>query len=371
MAMSHITASNVPKIQVEGIQTVPPFTVTDPRQVRRVLAVKEPIRSAIFTGCFNIVLCYNKATEKDSGWVVAGWIKESLARALKEQPLLAGRLRRGEDGHGELEIVSNDSGVRLIEATISMSLKEFLVLEGRDKAETEAEFVFWKNIDEQNPQFSPLFYVQVTNFQCGGYSIGISCSILLADIVIMDKFLQTWAKFQNKMLSKNEGSNLPVFYLPHLKPLNLSLNGTFSSTPIDNFGQTMIFKISKENMILEEESSKKLALLCIEEAEQNFSAKMSLDELILLVKESTNVIKVENCKKNETVNCNLERQFISSCANLKEYAKMSELAFREGNEAISVSCWIGSVSDGFVMGIPSHGEATSEFNIIVTFPCEK
>ncbi|XP_050226692.1 pelargonidin 3-O-(6-caffeoylglucoside) 5-O-(6-O-malonylglucoside) 4'''-malonyltransferase-like [Mercurialis annua] len=364
------TVNNVPESKFEAVQTVMPVTVTDPRQIRQVLAVTKPIASANFTGCLNIILCYNKATENDSGFIVAGWIRESLARALTEQPLLAGRLRRGEDGGGELEIVSNDSGVRLVEASNSLSLKEFIDFKGREKAAAESQLVFWKSIDEQNPQFSPLFYVQVTNFECGGYSIGISCSILLADLVIMDKFLQTWAKIQCDMLSKNEDSNLPIFYLPNLKPSSPSLNGILSSTPIDNFGQTMIFNISKENMILEEESSKKLALLCIQEAEQNLGTKMSLHEFNFLVKETTKVIKVENCKKNEIVNFNLERHFKSSCANLKEYLKMSELAFREGNKAIRVSCWIGSVSDGFVLGIPSHEEVTSDFNIIITFPIE-
>jgi hypothetical protein len=56
-------------------------------------------------------------------------------------------------------MVSNDTGVRLVEAKITMTLQEFLGLEENEKA--EAELVSWMDIDEQNPQFSPLLYVQV------------------------------------------------------------------------------------------------------------------------------------------------------------------------------------------------------------------
>ncbi|EEF30598.1 uncharacterized protein LOC8267950 [Ricinus communis] len=370
MEMPNISTTNVvPKPQIEAIQTVPPFVVTDPRQFRQVSVAKEPIGSGIFKGCFNIVLCYNKAMEKDSGWLVAGWIKESLARALKEQPLLSGRLRRGEDGHGELEIVSNDSGVRLLEAKINnMSLQEFLDLKERDKA--EAELVFWKDIDEQNPQFSPLFYVQVTNFQCGGYSVGISCSFLLADLLIMDNFLQKWAKIQSEMISKNEGPEVPIFYLPNLKPANLSPNSIFSSTPRENCGQTMIFRMSTESMDLKEQSFKKLALLCLEEAEQT-GRKILPDEFTFFVKESTKIIKVENCKKTEVAKSHMKNQIMSSCASLKDYLGMNELAFREGNGPARVSLWIGSVtSNGIVVGIPFPKEGSSEVNIIVTIPYE-
>jgi hypothetical protein len=158
MAMSQISSEFVHKVQIEGVQTVVPSKVTDPRETCLV-SVEDPVSSDIFRGCLSIVLCYNKAVEEDSGWLVAGWIKESLGRALQDQPMLSGRLRRVEDGNGELEMVSNDTGVRLVEAKITMTLQEFLGLEEREKA--EADLVFWMDIDEQNPQFSPVLYVQV------------------------------------------------------------------------------------------------------------------------------------------------------------------------------------------------------------------
>lgn len=111
-----------------------------------------------------MILCYNKASDDDSGWIVAGWIKESLGRALVENPVLAGRLRKGEGDScaGDMEIVSNDCGVRMVEAQINITLAEFLDL--KHKKVAESELVFWEDVQESTPQYSPLFYIQVSEF---------------------------------------------------------------------------------------------------------------------------------------------------------------------------------------------------------------
>lgn len=162
--MTHKSNNFVPNTQIEAMQTVPPYKVTDPRQVWKISG-KHPIGSWIFTNAFNAVLFFNKATGvEDSGWLTAGWIKESLGKALRDEPMLSGRLRRtGEGGDGEFELVSNDSGARLFEATIDVSLEDFLAMND-DVEKAESKVVFWKDIDHHNPQFSPLFYVKVCYF---------------------------------------------------------------------------------------------------------------------------------------------------------------------------------------------------------------
>ena len=126
----------------------------------------DPIGSGIFRRCLHVVLYYKNVSEEDSGWIFAGWAKESLGKAISERPMLGGRLWRGEDGDGELEIVSNDSGVRLIETQVAVTLSEFLEL--KEKEEAEAQLVFWNDIDEHNSRFCPLFYVQVTKLTYPG-----------------------------------------------------------------------------------------------------------------------------------------------------------------------------------------------------------
>lgn len=148
------------KLHFEAMQTVTPVNPTSPKLSLPVSFPAGDLNSGIFSRRFSVVLCYKKATDEDSASLVAGWIRESLGKALSEQPLLAGRLRRKDDVVGGLEIVSNDSGVRLIEAQFSMSLQDFLDLD--EKKEAESQLVFWDDIDyKQNPQFSPLCYIQV------------------------------------------------------------------------------------------------------------------------------------------------------------------------------------------------------------------
>lgn len=364
--MTQVASEFARKVQIEAVQTVSPSSVTDPREICLV-SVKDPVGSNIFRGCLNIVLYYNKAGEEDSGWLVAGWIKESLGRVLSDQPMLGGRLWRGEDGNGELEMVSNDSGARLVEAKITMTLREFLGLEEREKL--EAELVIWKDIDEKNPQFSPLLYVQVTNFQCGGYSIGISSSLLLADLLIMDNFLMRWASIQKNLLSINGALKMPIFYLPNLKSTSLSPNSTIIPTPSERSGQTKIFKISGDTEIegAKNELFKRAASLCIEKAEHELGSEMPAG-FSLFVKESSNVIRVQNCKKNELVKSHLNLSTQVNSSSLDD-SGIKELAFQDGNEPVHVSCWIGSVADGLVVATPSpNGDTSSDINVIVTIP---
>ncbi|XWS49156.1 hypothetical protein CRYUN_Cryun13aG0139500 [Craigia yunnanensis] len=361
--MARHTDSFVPKLSIEGIQSVTSMRITEPRQTRQVLA-GELVGPGIFQRCLNMVQYYRKEKEEDSGWLVAGWIKESLGRALLEQPTICGRLRKGERNDGALEIVSNDCGIRLIEARIQMNLSEFLDLKQREEA--EAQLVFWKDIDEQNPQFSPLFYVQVTNFQCGGYSIGISCSILLADLLLRTEFLKTWANIHINIINKNNERKLPLFYLPGFKNTTSSSPNIISSTSSKSSGKTMIFKINAESESLESEWCRKVALACLEEAENNLGSEMSV-EFSLFVNESFEAIKVESCSKHGILKpqLNINKEFT--------YAKWddlgaNEVTFREGNKPVHVSYWFRSILGGIVIVIPSLEKDAYRVNIIVTIP---
>lgn len=146
------------KLRVEGIQSLIPTKPTDPRQSSRIVVSQDLSSSAVLQRRFHLLLCYNKASSDDSGWLVAGRIKESLGRALQEHPLFAGRMRWCQESSGaDLEIVSNDSGARLVESKAEMELAAFL-----EKREAEVELVFWEDVLHHTPHFSPLFYVQVS-----------------------------------------------------------------------------------------------------------------------------------------------------------------------------------------------------------------
>ncbi|CAI9771587.1 unnamed protein product [Fraxinus pennsylvanica] len=67
--------------------------------------------------------------------------------------------QESEDGDRDVQIVLNDSGVRLVEDTVEIKLADFLVLE--EKKEAQGEVVFWDDVLGHNIQLSLLFYVQV------------------------------------------------------------------------------------------------------------------------------------------------------------------------------------------------------------------
>ncbi|MBA0714398.1 hypothetical protein Golax_013372 [Gossypium laxum] len=359
--------SLVPKVSIKGFHSVTPMRITEPRQTRRVLS-RDLVGPEMFQRCFNMVQCYMKG--EDSGWVVAGWIKESLGRALLEQPMISGRLQKRDRNDGELEIVSNDSGIRIIEATIQTTLSEFLDLKQREEA--EAQLVFWNDIDEHNPQFSPLFYVQVTNFQCGGYSIGISCSILLVDFFLRTEFIKTWASIHNNIVDHNNERKLPLFYLPGVNGTTDSSPNLFSaSTPNKNESKTMVFKINAESKNMEIEWCQQIALACVEDAENGLGSEMGA-EFCLFVNESFEVIKVESCSKHGMLKPKLKANMEVIYANWDDLGT-NDVSFRLGNKPVHVSHWFRSILGGVVVVIPSPEEEQGAYtvNIFVTVPNEK
>ncbi|KAI6680130.1 hypothetical protein NL676_034011 [Syzygium grande] len=114
-------------------------------------------------------------------------LRESLARTLTSFPKATGRLQR--DGEGRWEIECNDAGVRAVEARARGSVEDWLRNAGR---EDELRLVHWEEMF-QTPYFWSTFYVQVTEFEGGGFAIGLSCIHLLADPICATMFIKAWA----------------------------------------------------------------------------------------------------------------------------------------------------------------------------------
>ncbi|XP_027913299.1 acetyl-CoA-benzylalcohol acetyltransferase-like [Vigna unguiculata] len=330
------TSQSLSELQIVTVMSVPPLKVTEPRRVRRVLVGDEHTNA--IHGCYQIVLCYENLKEDDHGWYMAGWMVESLARVLLDHPLLAGRLQR-KDGTG-FEIVANDSGVRLLEACYPTSLSQFLELNERNQ-HLKTELVFWKKIDAQCPQFSPLCYVQVTNFECGGYTIGISCSLLLADVFVVDNFLGKWAEIHENMSVQRGEIKTPVFYHPPMKNSECLPLINRSESESESGVQRLAFKIVTEDVKSVEEMWRKVASE--------------------LVKESSEVMKVEGWAMND------EKMRLKMKHEMREL-RVQEVTFNEGNKPVHVCCWIDYVRDGFVMTVSLPNLKNNACAVIVISP---
>ncbi|KMT11806.1 hypothetical protein BVRB_5g105070 [Beta vulgaris subsp. vulgaris] len=315
----------------------------------------------------HIILCYKKqSSNEDSGLHVGGWIKQSLGNALMEHPIAAGRIRRSENGG--LEILSNDSGVRCVEARVSLSLVEFLQFQ--EKNDVETKLVYWNHVDETNPLFSPLFYVQVTNFQCGGYSIGISFSLLLADPLFMAKFLNSWAKIHRSMANENEVPRTSFFHSPDFNMMGCSSLESATSS-ISNISKkipkTMIFNIStSEKLDSKDEMCKYFVQLCLEEAAKSKFGSNMISTFTLITKEPNGDVKVENLSKQDISESQKWKYELSSLT--WEDLGINEVAFHKGIELVDASYWIASDAlEGMVLVVISLlGEGKSGFKIYIT-----
>ena len=99
--------SSMADLIVEGVNTtVVPAKVTDPRLSYKVSVLNGAFDTdhGVLQTRMHMVVCYKKLHDDDgdSGWHVGGWIKETIGKALEEDPILAGRLVRCEDGGLEI-----------------------------------------------------------------------------------------------------------------------------------------------------------------------------------------------------------------------------------------------------------------------------
>lgn len=165
MANQEGSAVSTAHVHIEAIQTVVSMKPTEPTLTQKVVFNEaDNVKGVAFQQCHQMLLYYTKANAEDSGWVMIGRLKESLGKALLKYPMFTGRLKLGEDADTErhkqeLFMVTNDSGLRLIEAKYPLSMDEFL--NRADREEAESELVYWDDLKELDPQFCPLSYVQV------------------------------------------------------------------------------------------------------------------------------------------------------------------------------------------------------------------
>ncbi|KAL1353144.1 hypothetical protein HN51_017066 [Arachis hypogaea] len=374
---THDDGHSLPKVRILAVKTVAPVKETQPRLAQKVLLASNDHDSmqprSIVGGCYQVVFYYNNDNGEESDWSFYGWIVESLCMALVDYPILAARLLERDTG---LEIVSIDSGFRLLSAQCQWSLSQFLDLNERHN-DNETELVYWKEIDETLPQFSPLCSVQVTKFECGGYSIGISCSLfLLTEVLAVDNFLKKWTEIYQEMLPQNGEIKKSIFIHPLVKDHEVLPSHVISRTFSRKRAESMIFKITSTTdvmiMSINQETWRELAMLCVKNLEQKHNIQMGSKFSFLVKKHSSSsssgVITIESCSNNGGNNVKrLGLKYQITLATWNEFG-LYNVAFCEANKPVHVSCWVASsVPEGHVMAMP-HPRDNLSAVIIVTPP---
>ncbi|XP_019174431.1 PREDICTED: protein ECERIFERUM 1 [Ipomoea nil] len=117
-----------------------------------------------------------------------GDLKSPMFRMLEDFYPAAGRIRTSpEDGRPFVKC--NDSGVRIVEAKCSKTIDEWLDMS--DQSEYD-HLLHHDQVLGPDLGFSPLVFIQITWFKCGGLSIGISWAHVLGDAFSLSDFLNKY-----------------------------------------------------------------------------------------------------------------------------------------------------------------------------------
>lgn len=121
-------------------------------------------------------------------------IKKALSQALVHYPPMAGRLAATSDD-GELHIACTGEGVSFLGASVSCAL---------DDEEVTRSALLLSDLAVGYPAeycclSDPFLLMQVTEFSCGGFAVGVTWNHVIADLAGMAQFLQAVSELAEGM----------------------------------------------------------------------------------------------------------------------------------------------------------------------------
>lgn len=215
-----VMESNNDEVSVERISTIFPATPTERH-------------SMFLTSCDLVCRSYPYINRifffdcKDDYAAVVASLRDGLERALVHFFPLAGRFAVDDDGR--LEVDCNDAGVDFVEAIAHVS---FIDLQANG---FQYRNLFWKlarrtELLRSDFVHRPILSVQLTKFQDGGLSIGISLSHTVADAQSFYDFVKSWSELCR---------GVPMTVAPeHIRPA-LKLESLFPQEP--SFDDALLF----------------------------------------------------------------------------------------------------------------------------------
>ncbi|XP_022773078.1 protein ECERIFERUM 2 [Durio zibethinus] len=112
-------------------------------------------------------------------------LKEPMFQWLEFSFTTSGRIRRSETGRPFIKC--NDGGVRIVEANCDKTIDEWLAT--NDNHQSPDHLLAYNQVLGPDLGFSPLVFVQLTWFKCGGMSVGLSWAHILGDAFSASAFI--------------------------------------------------------------------------------------------------------------------------------------------------------------------------------------
>ncbi|KAL3619598.1 hypothetical protein CASFOL_034510 [Castilleja foliolosa] len=120
---------------------------------------------------------------------------------------ICGRIRRHDGGRPFIKC--NDSGVRIVEAKCSKTVEEWLAV--IDSVDYHRQLVYHQPLMEHELGFTPLVFLQITRFKCGGISLGMRWAHILGDAFSASECINTWSRIMsNQNVPSSHRINSPT-----------------------------------------------------------------------------------------------------------------------------------------------------------------
>ncbi|CAL9226708.1 unnamed protein product [Arabidopsis halleri] len=119
-------------------------------------------------------------------------LKNTMFTLLQSYHHVSGRIRMSDNDPSASAIPyirCNDSGMRIVEANVEeFTVEKWLDLDDRS---IDHRFLVYDHVLGPDLTFSPLVFIQITQFKCGGLSIGLSWAHVLGDLFSAATFMKT------------------------------------------------------------------------------------------------------------------------------------------------------------------------------------
>ncbi|TVU07202.1 hypothetical protein EJB05_47246, partial [Eragrostis curvula] len=161
-------------------------------------------------------------------------IRKALSQALVPYYPIAGRITA--TGHG-LAIACTGEGVAFVAARATCTLQDARLTDHRPKVSVEEVIPTYAG---QHKKEAPLLLMQVTEFSCGGFVVGVTWDHVIADGVGMAQFLQAVGEFARGSSSSSMAPMRLDYCLPDLPPPIISMTRSLVSSPHNEFPSSYI-----------------------------------------------------------------------------------------------------------------------------------
>nr|TKW05767.1 hypothetical protein SEVIR_7G198100v2 [Setaria viridis] len=279
---------------------------------------------------------------------------------------MAGRLRRRGDDGRLWEVRLMDTGVRLVQTSVEATMAAFLRASGADRERKEAALALWTDVDVQEPYICAPFFMQLTRFQDGGYAVGASCSLLLADPLSLAGFLKSWARKHAELQAQGKIVANPVIqYTRYLQSAGGAARRV-KSVPVDTdiatgtTTTTVLFRAAGGGT----SDHRALAAACVAMAIERLGAK-ALPRFTVMARDGSEGLNVKTCTADgDEKPCN-GHEHAPRVSHWRDEAGLEDLTL-EGNKPVHVSYCVSPCADeGLVVVMPAGG---AELLISATVP---